>query len=204
MTFPAESQKAIDGYLAALRRELRELMDDDVTDIAEEIHVHILDKTSVDASAETVAATLVALGSPAELASRYRADELMRWAQASRSPVTRMQMLFRWATWSVVGVVVFAVSVLGYSLGGGLVIAAVAKLMNPHYIGLWKTHQSGGTWGWGFGSLPSDGHDLLGWWAVPIGLGLGALLVVLTFWFGSWSLRRFRRPRVWRRVGHAL
>ena len=46
MTFSAESQKTIDAYLLALRKQLRELMDEDVNDIVEEIRAHILDKTS--------------------------------------------------------------------------------------------------------------------------------------------------------------
>jgi len=43
MTSAAISQKTIDGYLAALRKQLRDLLDDDVKDIVEEIRAHILD-----------------------------------------------------------------------------------------------------------------------------------------------------------------
>ena len=44
MTDP-ETQKTIDTYLAALRKQLRELMEEDATDIVDEIRAHILDKT---------------------------------------------------------------------------------------------------------------------------------------------------------------
>ncbi len=198
MTFTAESQKIIEEYLVALRKQLRELIDDDVNDIVEEIRFHIVDKSSDDASPEIVLATLTALGTPEELAGRYRTDELMRRAQSSRSPVTRLQSLFHWATLSMAGVIVFAISVIGYCLGGGLVIAGVLKILNPHNTGLWKTHYPDGSWslGAGSGSQPGHGKELLGWWLVPIGLILGSVLLLLTFQFGDWCLRRFWRPRV--------
>ena len=67
MTDP-ETQKTIDTYLAALRKQLRELMEEDATDIVEEIRAHIFDKTSSGGSPEKVSATLAALGTPEELA----------------------------------------------------------------------------------------------------------------------------------------
>jgi hypothetical protein len=71
MTLAVESQKSVDAYLAALRKQLRELMDEDANDIVAEIRMHILDKTSDNADPEGVAATLAALGAPAELAERF-------------------------------------------------------------------------------------------------------------------------------------
>ncbi len=53
------------------------LMDEDVNDIVEEIRAHILDKTWGEAPEDTVASTLAALGTPEELASRYRTDEFV-------------------------------------------------------------------------------------------------------------------------------
>ncbi len=199
MNFPTESQKAIDTYLSTLRRRLSELRDEDVNDIVEEIRAHILDKTSAGSTSEDVAATLAALGTPEELAGRYRSDELLQRAQVTRSPFTRLLGLFRWATLSIVGFVVFCVSVVGYALGGGLVIMAGLKVLWPRQTGLWKTVYPDGTWGLSFsfssGNAPA-GHELLGWWSLPICLILGTGLLFLTFRFGSWSLRKFWRPRV--------
>ena len=198
MTIPTDSQKTIDTYLSALRRRLSELRDDDVNDIVEEIRAHILDKTSGGAASNDVAATLAALGTAEELASRYRSDELLQRAQISRSPLTRLHGLFRWATLSIVGFVVFCVSVIGYALGGGLVVFAGLKVIWPRQTGLWRTSYPDGTWGLSFsfssGNAPA-GHELLGWWSLPICLVLGTGLLFLTFRFGSWSLRKFWRPR---------
>ncbi|HEX3473028.1 MAG TPA: DUF1700 domain-containing protein [Silvibacterium sp.] len=197
MTSSADSQKTTDAYLAALRRQLRELTDEDANDIVEEIRAHILDKTSGDTPSETVKATLAALGSPEELASRYRTEELLKRAQIARSPAFILRSLFRWATLSVLGLIVFLVSVVGYCLGAGLFILGALKLISPNRTGVYgvfSTH----TWALNFQSGgQNSGHDLLGWWLVPIGLLLGAVLLVLTFRFGLWSIRKFWRPRAW-------
>ena len=111
MTITAESQKTIDTYLAALRKQLRGPVDEDVEDIVEEIRAHILDKTSGPGATDTVAATLASLGTPEELASRYRTDDLLQRAQVTRSPFVSLRSLFRWATLSFVGLTVFLVSV---------------------------------------------------------------------------------------------
>jgi hypothetical protein len=199
MTVSAESQKAIDAYLAALRRQLGQLAEEDANDIFEEIRAHILDKTSADSSAQTVAATLAALGPPEELANCYRTDDLLKRARIGRSRGFMLRSLLRWAALSLAGLVVFAISVLGYCTGGFLVIIAVLKAIWPRGTGLWET-KTDTNWGLGlgFGNQPGQGHDLLGWWLLPVGLILGSGLLILTFRFGTWSIRTFWRPRAWR------
>jgi hypothetical protein len=197
MTLSAESQKSIEAYLAALRRQLRELLDEDVRDIVAEIRAHILDKTLGDASPGVIAATLDALGTPEELADRYRTEEMLKRAEVARSPACVLRSVLHWGLLSVVGVVVLLISAVGYTLGGILFILGVLKLTNPHRTGVYGvftahdsslSFQSGG---------PSD-HDLLGWWLLPLGLIVGGGLLFLTFRFGLWSIRKIWHPRKWR------
>ncbi|MGD0901750.1 MAG: DUF1700 domain-containing protein [Terracidiphilus sp.] len=200
MTVSAESQKTVDAYLAALRKQLRELMDEDVNDIVAEIRAHILDKTSGEAAGDSVSSTLAALGTPEELADRYRTEDLLERARRSRSTAFILRSLLRWATLSVVGLLVFSISVVGYLIGGGLSILGVLKLFSPHTTGLYGQF-SEHTWSLSFqsGGPPAPGvHELLGWWLLPVGLLLGPLLFFLTFRFGLWSIRKFWRPRAWR------
>jgi hypothetical protein len=198
MTPTAESQKTIDAYLAALRKQLRDLMDEDVKDIVEEIRTHILDKTSGDDPADSVPCTLAALGTPEELASRYRTEELLKRARMARSPGYLVRSLLRWAALSIAGIIVFLISVIGYCLGGGLFILGALKLISPHKTGIWGVFTSH-NWSLAFQSGGQNGgKDLLGWWLVPIGLILGGALLFLTFRFGLWSIRKFWRPRAWR------
>jgi hypothetical protein len=197
MTLSVESQKTIDAYLAALRRHLRELLDEDVKDIVEEIRAHILDKTSGGDAEEEVASTLAALGTPEELAGRYRTEELLKRARNARSPGFLWRSMLRWAALSVLGVAVFFFSAIGYCLGGLLFILGVLKLTNPHRTGVYGVFNEHNT-SLSFQSGGPNEHDLLGWWLVPIGLIVGGGLLFLTFRFGIWSIRKFWRPRAWR------
>jgi hypothetical protein len=100
---------------------------------------------------------------------------------------------------SLVGLIVFCISVMGFGLGGGLSILGVLKVINYHGTGIYGqftdtnsslSFQSGG---------PGPGqHELLGFWLLPLGLLGGPALFFLTARFGLWSLRKFWRPRAWR------
>ena len=196
MTPPEASQKAIDDYLAALRRQLRDLMEEDMNDIVEEIRTHILDKTAPGDDPGQVEQTLAALGAPRDLAARYCTEEMMRRAEAHRSSTQKARIAGRWTFSILAGVVVLVVSAAGYSFGGLLVIAGIAKVMWPKGTGLWETVNTDGTQTLGLsggsGNVPpaNNAHDILGWWLLPIGLILGPVLIYATYRFGRWSVRK--------------
>ena len=208
MILSAESQKAIDAYLAALRKQLRPLRPDDANDIVEEIHAHILDKSAGLTAEDAVSSTLAALGTPEELAARYRTDELLKRAQSTRSPIVSLLSLARWATLSLIGLVTFVVSLAGYAVGALLVVIGLFKLIYPHNGGIWFDPKPGGqgmdgSAGFSFGSGDTwthPGHEVFGAWLAPVCLLLGALLVFLTFRLGTWCIRKFWRPRALRAV----
>lgn len=202
MILSAESQKAIDTYLVALRKQLRPLRPADANDIVEEIHAHILDKTTELTSEDVLGSTLAALGTPEELAGRYRTDELLKRAQSTRSPVVSLFSLARWATLSLIGMVTFVLSMGGYTVGTLLLIAGLLKLFYPHNGGIWFDPKPGGhgidgSAGFSFGSGSTwvhPGHEIFGLWLAPTCLAVGALLIFLTFRLGTWCIRRFWRP----------
>jgi len=202
MTLPEVSQKAIDDYLAALRRQLRDLMEEDMSDIVEEIRVHILDKTGAGADPAQVERTLAALGSPADLAARYRTEEMMRRAEAHRSGAQKARIAARWSLAILATAVVVAISAAGYFTGGVLLLIGIAKLIWPHGTGLWETHNADGTWSLGLSGSdgntpPPNAHDILGWWLLPIGLIVGPVLIYGTYRLGKWTARTLFRPRRW-------
>jgi hypothetical protein len=197
MTLTGTSHKTVDAYLKSLRRELRELLDEDAEEIVEEIRTHIFDKTSGEESPEAVAATLAALGTPQELAERYRTEELLERARLARSPKYLMRATLRWAGLSVMGLLVFALSGLGYGVGGGLFLLGLLKLFHPSTTGVYGTftdHDSSFNWQSGGPNKPGE---LLGWWLVPLGILIGGGLLLVTFRFGNWCIRKFWRPRAW-------
>jgi hypothetical protein len=120
-----------------------------------------------------VGETLDALGSPEQLAAEYLTDNLLARAEVSRSPAHVLGVLFRLASLSIAGFLVFVSSIAGYFLGLVLVLCALLKPIHPQTAGLW-IYPTGGddttiSLRLGFGSAPPDGRDVLGWWIVPIG-----------------------------------
>jgi len=197
-----EQQQKIEAYLAKLGGRLRGMNEHEIGEIIRELRAHIEDKTAVRGGtmASTVDSTLDALGSPEALANQYLAVALLSRAEINRSPVRILQGLFRWASLSIAGFLVMAASVVGYVLGGALMLSALLKLIHPHAAGLWAYPTSTGdlelSLRMGFGSPPIGGRDVLGWWILPVGLLTGCGFVALTTRCALWCARQYRRSRV--------
>jgi hypothetical protein len=200
MTIPADSHQKIDGYLKVLRKSLRELSDQDASDVVKEIRSHILDKAALEGEVtpSSVASALANLGSPEELANQYVTDDLMARARMSGSPWLVLQSLFRWASRSVVGLCTLMFSVLSYFLAGSFALCALLKPVHPSTAGLWLLPDPGDAYSFslrlGFGPPPTHGRELLGWWIVPLGLVFAMGLVLFTFHLGLSSIRKFWHP----------
>lgn len=195
------AREKIESYLGKLRVCLHDLGSEEVNDIIEELRSHILEKSTEhgELGAGDVDAALEGLGKPEDLASEYVTDAALARAEVSRSPIQILASLFRWASLSVAGFFVLISSLVGYFLGAALVLCAVLKPIHPQSAGLWSFHDSSGdlelSLRLGFGSAPAPGHDVLGWWIVPVGLVAGFGLVMLTTRFAIWCVRLYRKSR---------
>ena len=187
-------QKRIDSYLAELRRCLGELPPEEVHDILQEIRGHILERAeaSGELTEERLVAILKALGRPEEIAPLYQVDSVVAKARASLSPRLVMRGIHRWSVVSAWGFVLFILGVVGYATGFSLMLSALAKIISPDHVGAWV---HGATFSIGVSSDPAA-RDVLGWWLVPVGLAVGALVVFGTTRLLRWTLRfaRIRRP----------
>ena len=137
----ATPQTKIDQYLAELRTQLRSLPHDEMVDIVEEIHSHIRDAAG-EGGAMTEAsinAALSRLGTPSALAASYVTDNLLARAERNRMPWTILRGIFRWATLSVKGFLVFMVCLVGYIFGASFFIAALAKPLTQRSVSGWWT-----------------------------------------------------------------
>ena len=194
MTRPETPQKRIDSYLAELRRCLGELPPEEVHDILQEIRGHILERaeSSGELTEERLVAILKALGPPEEIAPLYQVDSVVAKARASLSPRLVMRGIQRWSAFSAWGFVLFVLGVVGYATGFSLMLSAIAKVISPHEVGAWL---HGGSFSIGTTSDPGA-REILGWWLVPLGLSVGALVVFGTTRLLRWTLRfaRIRRP----------
>jgi hypothetical protein len=201
MTMADEANQKMEAYLGKLRQRLRGMNDDDAREIVEELRSHIRDKAAASGqmTAEGVDRALASLGSPEDLASQYMTDDLLARAVVSRSPLRIVQSLFRWASLSIAGLVVLLCSIVGYFLGAVFIVVAALKPFHPGTAGLWRLPSRADDFELsvrlGFGSAPGSGRELLGWWIVPVGLGAGCALVMLTTRFAIWCVRQYRKSR---------
>lgn len=193
MPLAAIPQTKIDQYLAELRAQLRSLPQEQAMDIVEEIRSHIRDAAGVGGatSEASINAALSRLGPPSALAASYVTDSLLARAQRTRMPWTILRGIFRWATLSVKGVLVFTVCLIGYAFGASFLLAALAKPFNPK-VGLWLVNHDTYSLALGMTDAIPQGRELLGWNLIWIGLVLGGGTVLLTTYFGLWCIRKFR------------
>ncbi len=196
MTIASDSQQKIDTYLRRLRQGLRGVREEDVRDIVEELRSHIAEKAAAGGEITTarVDSVLAVLGSPEVLASQYVTDDLLAQAESSRAPWVILRGVFHWAMLSVSGCLVCLVCTVGYMLGGAFFLAALIKPFNPK-VGLWKIGADTYSLALGMTDFRPQGHELLGWLLIPIGLCLGGGTVLLTTHFALWSIRQVRQAR---------
>jgi hypothetical protein len=193
MAVPSEK---IDAYLRQVRAGLRGLPDAEVGDIVNELRAHIAERTapSGETSPAAIDSALHSLGRPEQIAALYVTEGLALRAESSRSPWMVLRSVFHWATLSVKGFAVFVVCLIGYSFGLSFYLTALMKPFHPQGVGLWVSTNPnsyslhvGGIMG-----PPGNERELLGWWMIPIGFGLGGGTILLTTQFALWALRRMR------------
>jgi hypothetical protein len=196
MPVTSAPQKRIDDYLGELRKRLRSLPEVQIVDIVEEIRSHLLDAgagggTMTEASLDVA---MRQLGPPSALAASYLTDNLLARARGNSMPWTILHAIFRWATLSAQGFLVFMACSLSYMFGGSFFIVALVKPFYPN-AGLWLIDQDNYSLALGATGASPRGHELLGWTIIPIGLALGGGTIMLTTHFALWCMRRFRQTR---------
>jgi uncharacterized membrane protein len=189
MTATRQSEEQIELYLSQLREQLGGLPADDVEEILRELRGHIAERVApsdAEQKAAPVDAVLRQLGTPEQIGSLYRADALAAHARASFSPSLIIQATIRWATRTAVGFLAFLAGMVGYALGVSLIVCAILKPFFPADVGLW-INPHGMVLG---AELPRPhGQELLGWWIIPYGLGVGLAFILGTTVLLRWLLR---------------
>lgn len=181
------TEMQMESYLATLRLHLTPLTLGEREEILKEIKAHVRD--SAEQSGASVEDVLARLGPAEALAREYRDGLLISRASRSFSPIVLLRATLRLATKSIAGIIVFLLSVLGYSFGAGFVIVAFAKMIVPGHAGAWV--EDGRLIGFGafeYG-MPASAHEVLGVWIIPLALTAGSLTLLLTTFLIRHSLR---------------
>jgi len=183
----------IENYLSRLETAMRGISARDQEDILREIRAHILDSVAGSANGEAaVDRVLGLLGTPEELAGRYRTECQLTRASRSFSPWLLLSTCWGWAKLGVKGTLAFLVALFGYATALGLTVAVFLKPFMPSKIGTWVGPE--GFVAVGVPAHPEVMHELLGNYFVPV-------MAVVAFGFAigtthalRWMIRK-RLPR---------
>lgn len=199
----SKASELLDRYLSQVRAGLRSLPSEQVDEILRELRSHIVERAGERGGLDTenVRTTLQALGDPVQLAGQYLTENLFSRTAATRSPLLMAQSLFHWGTLSLEGFAIASVSLLLYLVGITCLTMAATKLFKPDETGVWlyadpahpDVHTVSINLGLGPHSAAMAGHEIFGWWLVPLGLLIGLSLIFATYRVDLAFIGRFHR-----------
>ena len=185
----------LDRYLARLEAELRAVPPAERQEILLETRSHVLERTSRVPSL-TVGDVLAELGSPEAYARQFLKEDAPVRERESAPLAQRpgaLHGLARLATGRWTTLPLFLVVLAGYAVATFAFVFAAAKILEPNATGLFVDYVDGRRSVMLVWSDPTpDGRDVLGWWLVPIALGISATIHLIL----SALLRRVLRNDV--------
>lgn len=194
----AERVNQLEAYLRRVRAGLRGLPSQQVSEVIQELRSHVLDRADGALNDANIEATLARLGDPYRLAHanlQMRASPVFDSDRYRRSNVHKIADL---VAKGVQGAFVLMVSILGYGFAASWLFTAILKPIAPSRVGLWILPDPTGDLSVSLGRHGSQviGHDVFGWWIIPIGLAVGLGTGFLTFRFNVHVLRKSLRHRL--------
>ena len=188
------SDQQIDTYLGRVETYLAVLPQVERDDILAELRSHFTERA--EQSAEALASSISAMGSPEEFARGYLDDDTLRRALAGGGPGDVLMSLMRQAPRRIAAVMGFAVVLFFYLFALSFFGIILLDLANPEATGLWV---GPGMEPFFFGMISGSGpgpevRDIAGIWLIPLALILGTGFtvcgMVLSRWFAKRLLKR--------------
>jgi hypothetical protein len=185
-----KSLQTVEGHLKALPPE-------DRLEVVRQLRSHVLDRVKGDVSGANVAAALATLGEPQEIARINLRMRMAATAVEHGTPLTVARTLARLAAFGGQGLLMFLLSLSGYAFAGCWLFTAFTKPFAPDRVGLWLLPSTSGDVSLSLGRHGAGviGHDVLGWWIIPIGLTIGFVCAFATYRFDLRFIRRLASPQ---------
>lgn len=166
----------IHKYLKSLSKYLSRLGKADADDVIREIESHIYDALEAreeegrQAGAEAI---LAGFGEPRDLAAGY-VEHILDGAAPPKG-FRAIQRVKKGATKGLY----FATLIFGFGISLALVLVGIMKVIDPANVGVWVSSNETLVIG-SLSDVPAGTRELLGWWAVPVLIGLGVGAAYLT------------------------
>jgi uncharacterized membrane protein len=196
----------VNGYLFVLERSLATFLPrDGVPDAVREIDSHLRDRISAAQAVPDERAMLERilseLGPPQRVAQAYSVERTVDEAVVTGRLFAIVRAVWHVAMSGMSGFFAGLGLFVGYFAGAVLIVLAVMKPLFPDNVGIWVGDRSiseGVDIGWHAGvnvAAASHGHDVGGYWVIPIFLMGGFGLLFLTTrgartFLGWWRRRR--------------
>ncbi len=206
MILTEAGESRVNGYLFVLERSLRTFLPrDTVTDSVREITSHLRERIAGAAPTPDERAALEKilgeLGPPLRVAQAYSVERTVDEAVVTGKIFAIMRAVWHVAMSTVTGFFAGLGLLIGYLLGGGLIIVAAMKPIFPDNVGIWVGDHSlseGLDVGWRGGmhiAVAGQEHMVGGYWVIPIFLVAGYGLLFLTHrgarkFLGWWRRRQ--------------
>lgn len=183
MTLSEAGESRVRGYLYVLDRALRastasgQLAEDAVREVESHIRERVAESPGMPNERDALEAILVRLGTPSTVARAYSLEMIMEEAAVGGRIVAVLRSLFHAAATGVAGFLMAMLLFLGYSTGLAFISVAALKPIFPNNVGLWV--HDGFSLGGQF-PAPAGETPLGGYWIIPICLGVGLFLLIVT------------------------
>lgn len=182
MNLSENGESRVRGYLYVLERSLRAsaspaLAADAVREVESHIRERVAESSGMPNEREALEAILLRLGTPATVARAYSLELIMEEAAVGGRIVAVFRSLFHAAATGVRGFVTALLLFLGYASAAAFISIAVLKPIFPDNVGLWL--DQGVSLGGRF-PAPAGVTPLGGYWIIPICLGAGFGLLIVT------------------------
>jgi uncharacterized membrane protein len=180
MNLSQAGESRVNGYLFVLQRSLSSFLPRDVvSDAVREIESHLRERIAAADGApnerDALERILAELGPPLKVAQAYSAERIVDEAVTTGRVVPTLRAVWHVAMSTVSGFFIGLALLLGYALGGSLVVVALMKPVFPANTGIWIGR---GTFSIGARFPPPPDLTLYGgYWFIPFAIagGLGIL-----------------------------